>query len=195
MWRKNVIESCKMAWVGEVRRAVCINLCIVWDDALIASKNYFSYEGKENRHSNRLILYIQCNKWININISYDFTLPFLGFASYQWLLYFSSRTITSEPRKSCSWLSLSGLDCCLSRRILITNSTAEFTSVFMLVVEWCWWGEPMMLDVCICWNKNLDELAFLFLFYTTFGWNVCTFYSPLQKVAGSFSIEMSWNTK
>lgn len=88
--------------------------------------------------------------------------PFLGLLSYQWLLYFSSRTITSEPRKSCSWLSLSGLDCCLSRRILITNSTAEFTSVFMLVVEWCWWGEPMMLDVCICWNKILTDSLFYF---------------------------------
>lgn len=107
--------------------------------------------------------------------------PFLGLLSYQWLLYFSSRTITSEPRKSCSWLSLSGLDCCLSRRILITNSTAEFTSVFMLVVEWCWWGEPMMLDVCICWNKILTDSLFYFFILHNFRMKCLYFLFPSPK--------------
>lgn len=88
-------------------------------------------------------------------------LPFLGLASYQWLLYFSSRTITSEPRKSCSWLSLSGLDCCLSRRILITNSTAEFTSVFMLVVEWCRW-----CWMCVFVGIKILTNSLFFYFYT-----------------------------
>lgn len=107
--------------------------------------------------------------------------PFLGLFSYQWLLYFSSRTMTRAPRNSWSWLSLRGLDCCRNRRILITNSTAEFTSTFMLVV---WW-----IQFCWCSWNNLGHSWLTNLFEQKLSWmrNVCTFYSTSPRACSMCS--------
>lgn len=60
-----------------------------------------------------------------------FNVPFRGFSLYQWLLYFSSKTMTRDPRNECSWVSLKEFTCWRTRRRFIKKSAAEFTSTFM----------------------------------------------------------------
>lgn len=52
----------------------------------------------------------------------ELVLPLRGLLSYQWLLYFSSRTMMRDPRNECSWVSLSKLACWRTRNKFICNS-------------------------------------------------------------------------